>query len=69
VTDTGKEMLPEMIYRIFEPFYTTKVMGKGTGLGLSLSYGIVRDMDGTIVAENIGEGARFTITLPIIASP
>ena len=67
--DTGGGIPDEVLPRIFEPFYTTKVMGKGTGLGLSLSYGIVRDMDGTIVAENIGEGARFTITLPIIASP
>ncbi|MFT5335777.1 MAG: C4-dicarboxylate-specific signal transduction histidine kinase, partial [Halioglobus sp.] len=40
-------------------------MGKGTGLGLSVSYGIVRDMKGTIAAENIGDGARFTITLPM----
>jgi C4-dicarboxylate-specific signal transduction histidine kinase len=40
-------------------------MGKGTGLGLSVSYGIVSDMGGSIVAENTGNGARFTITLPI----
>ena len=53
--------------RIFEPFYTTKEMGKGTGLGLSVSYGIVRDMKGTIIAENIDDGARFTITLPMFS--
>ena len=39
-------------------------MGKGTGLGLSVGYGIIRDMGGTITAENINDGARFTITLP-----
>ena len=39
-------------------------MGKGTGLGLSVSYGIIRDMGGVIAAENIDDGARFTITLP-----
>jgi C4-dicarboxylate-specific signal transduction histidine kinase len=42
-------------------------MGKGTGLGLSVSYGIVRDMKGTIIAENIDDGARFTITLPMFS--
>ena len=50
----------------FEPFYTTKEMGKGTGLGLSVSYGIIRDMSGTITVENTGKGARFTITLPLV---
>ena len=62
--DTGGGISEEALPRIFEPFYTTKEMGKGTGLGLSVGYGIVRDMDGTIRAENIGDGARFSITLP-----
>jgi signal transduction histidine kinase len=65
--DTGKGIPDDVLHRIFEPFYTTKEMGKGTGLGLSVSYGIVRDMKGTIVAENIDDGARFTITLPIVS--
>ncbi|MFT4713691.1 MAG: PAS domain S-box-containing protein [Candidatus Azotimanducaceae bacterium] len=63
--DTGEGIPEDVLPRIFEPFYTTKEMGKGTGLGLSVSYGIVRDMDGAIRAENIENGARFTITLPI----
>jgi PAS domain S-box-containing protein len=62
--DTGGGIPDEVLPRIFEPFYTTKEMGKGTGLGLSVSYGIIRDMNGTIIAENIEDGARFTITLP-----
>jgi PAS domain S-box-containing protein len=62
--DTGGGIPEDILLRIFEPFYTSKEMGKGTGLGLSVSYGIVRDMNGTVVGENIGEGARFTITLP-----
>jgi C4-dicarboxylate-specific signal transduction histidine kinase len=48
-------------------FYTTKEMGKGAGLGLSVAYGIVRDMNGTITAQNIDDGARFTITLPLVS--
>ena len=56
----------DVLPRIFEPFYTTKEIGKGTGLGLSVSYGIIRDMGGVIEAENGPEGARFTITLPVV---
>jgi PAS domain S-box-containing protein len=63
--DTGGGIPADVLQRIFEPFYTTKEMGKGTGLGLSVSYGIVRDMNGTIAAENIDDGALFTITLPM----
>ena len=62
--DTGGGIAQNALTRIFEPFYTTKEMGKGTGLGLSVGYGIIRDMEGTITAENINDGARFTITLP-----
>ncbi|MFT5116029.1 MAG: PAS domain S-box-containing protein [Parasphingorhabdus sp.] len=62
--DTGGGIPEDALPRIFEPFYTTKEMGKGTGLGLSVSYGIIRDMNGTIGAENIDGGARFTVTFP-----
>jgi PAS domain S-box-containing protein len=64
--DTGGGIPEDILPRIFEPFYTTKKMGKGTGLGLSVSYGIIRDMNGIIVAENIGNGARFKVTLPTV---
>jgi C4-dicarboxylate-specific signal transduction histidine kinase len=67
VQDTGVGIASDVLGRIFEPFYTTKEMGKGTGLGLSVSYGIVRDMKGTIIAENIDDGALFTITLPMLS--
>jgi PAS domain S-box-containing protein len=63
--DTGGGISADALPRIFEPFYTTKKLGQGTGLGLSVSYGIIRDMDGAIRAENIDDGARFTITLPL----
>ena len=64
VGDTGGGIPDDALPRIFEPFYTTKEVGKGTGLGLSVGYGIIRDMNGTIVAENIDDGAQFTITMP-----
>lgn len=65
--DTGGGIAEDALPRIFEPFYTTKEMGKGTGLGLSVGYGIVRDMNGTITAQIINDGARFTITLPFVS--
>jgi C4-dicarboxylate-specific signal transduction histidine kinase len=64
--DTGGGIPEDVLPHIFDPFYTTKEMGQGTGLGLSVSYGIIHDMNGTIIAENINDGARFTITLPIV---
>jgi histidine kinase len=64
VEDDGPGIADAALPRLFEPFFTTKPTGKGTGLGLSVGYQIVRQMGGTIVAENrIEGGARFTITL------
>ena len=66
VTDTGEGIAPAIKAKIFDPFFTTKDQGKGTGLGLSMVYGLVRDMKGEIdVASKIGDGASFTITLPL----
>ncbi len=62
--DTGGGIPEHILSRIFEPFFTTKEMGKGTGLGLSVSYGIILEMGGAIIAENITDGAKFSITLP-----
>jgi len=63
--DTGIGMPPEVIARIYDPFFTTKDIGQGTGLGLALSYGIVQEHGGRIFVESRpGEGAHFTIKLP-----
>jgi|GEM_PF-1174955 len=66
IKDNGPGMSLAITERVFEPFFTTKEVGKGTGLGLSISYGIIQQHGGTIKVEsNIGQGACFTIKLPI----
>jgi two-component system NtrC family sensor kinase len=68
VEDTGPGIPPNLLERIFNPFFTTKPTGSGTGLGLSISLGIVREHEGRIWAENAPQGgARFVIELPIVA--
>ena len=67
VEDNGHGMEPEVLERIFEPYYTTKAQGKGTGLGLSVIHGIIKNHGGDIgVASQIGRGSTFTIYLPVI---
>jgi len=64
--DSGSGIPAEVRERIFEPFYTTKAVGKGTGLGLAMVYGIVHNHGGSVAVDGAdGEGARFTITLPL----
>jgi signal transduction histidine kinase/ActR/RegA family two-component response regulator len=67
VKDAGHGMEPEVLERIFEPYYTTKEQGKGTGLGLSVIHGIVKNHGGDItVSSQPGKGAVFNIYLPVI---
>ena len=69
VRDTGSGFAPDVLSRIFEPFYTTKEVGKGTGLGLAIAYGIVQDHGGQIIAANHPDGgAVLTVELPMAAT-
>ncbi len=70
VTDTGEGMDKDTIGKIFEPFFSTKGPDKGTGLGLSVVYGVVKNHGGFVrVYSSPGEGATFTIYLPVAGKP
>lgn len=65
VIDSGTGISDEVRETLFDPFVTTKEPGRGLGLGLSISYGLARDMDGSIsYSETPGGGTTFTVTLP-----
>ena len=66
VADNGEGIPPENLAKIFDPFFTTKSEGKGVGLGLAVSYGIIQAHGGDIeVKSEVGEGATFTVSLPL----
>ncbi|WP_319587344.1 ATP-binding protein [uncultured Desulfobulbus sp.] len=66
IADSGPGITPELLERIWEPFFTTKEAGKGTGLGLSICSDIAHKLGGTITVENRPQsGALFTLKLPL----
>lgn len=64
--DSGTGMPPEILARIWEPFFTTKGLDKGTGLGLPTVRGIIETHDGFINIETaVGSGTTFRVYLPV----
>ncbi|MBW8331782.1 MAG: AAA family ATPase [Prolixibacteraceae bacterium] len=66
VKDNGPGIPPQILDKIFQPFFTTKPTGQGTGLGLSLAYDIVKAHGGELSVETKeGVGTEFTVALPV----
>jgi signal transduction histidine kinase len=66
IEDTGIGMTPDIMKKIFLPFFTTKEVGQGTGLGLSVVHGIVNAHGGSVdVTSTPGHGSRFLVRLPL----
>lgn len=65
VEDTGVGIPPEILSRIFEPFFSTKAIGQGTGLGLATVYGIVKQTGGYVIVDTaVGSGSIFRLFFP-----
>ena len=66
VSDTGSGIGPDVIGKIFSPYFTTKGVGKGTGMGLSIIHGIVKACGGAVTVESLlGKGTTFHVFLPV----
>ena len=68
VSDTGPGIGPEIINRIFDPYFTTKGFGEGSGMGLTVVHGIMKNHSGAIAVDSQPDkGATFTILFPVVA--
>jgi len=69
VGDTGPGIEPDLLARIFDPYFTTKEKGEGTGLGLSVVHGIIQTLKGSVQVDSCpGSGTIFHVFLPCAAS-
>ncbi|MBL4622105.1 MAG: PAS domain-containing protein [Immundisolibacteraceae bacterium] len=65
VTDNGSGIEPELVEKIFDPFFSTKAGNQGTGMGLSMIHGIIHDCHGHIIVESTpGQNTTFSVLLP-----
>lgn len=65
VSDTGCGMAPDILDKVFEPFFSTKAEGKGSGLGLSMVYGFVKQSGGHVkIYSEVGHGTTIRLYLP-----
>ncbi|MGR3200180.1 MAG: PAS domain S-box protein [Paracoccus sp. (in: a-proteobacteria)] len=65
VSDTGSGIRPEILEKVFDPFFSTKPEGRGSGLGLSMVYGFVRQSGGHVkIDSKVGVGTTITLYLP-----
>jgi CheY-like chemotaxis protein len=65
VSDSGTGMAPDLVEKVFQPFFTTKAAGKGSGLGLSMVYGFIKQSGGHIqVYSEVGHGTSIKMYLP-----
>lgn len=67
VSDTGTGIAPDVIDKIFDPYFTTKAIGKGSGMGLSITHGIIKSYGGDITVEStLGQGTTFYAYFPLV---
>lgn len=70
VRDNGPGIPPEVLGKIFEPYFTTKSSSQGTGLGLNIVQRLIRNAHGALhVQTNLGEGTTFTAYFPAVRLP
>lgn len=67
VSDSGQGIAPDILERIFEPYFTTRRIGEGSGLGLAIVYGIIRNHGAGIrISSEPGKGSCFRLYFPVV---